>query len=838
MKIKKIFFRVIGLSTVLALGVSAMFFKHSSPIKVEAAQNLNNYDPYTYSGSYYDSIDFDAEGGLNGALRQAITNLSVPKGFYTYGSNGETHLSTQLQYADEDPTNSNNMIYFYTRNSVPKTNGTVDGTIMWNREHVWCQSLSSANWGKTEAGTDILHLRPTYESTNKSRNDSPYGTTGHAVTKTYSGMNFGWTGNNYFEPLDSTKGDVARIIMYLWTTYNGYKAYNPLNILNIIESYDTLLAWHTADKPDLLEGHRNDYSQTSRQKNRNPFVDHPELAWKIFGDSVSTSVKNACMEAYPGTNGGGTPNPHAGERTTLDFSIAEYASTNSIASGTKVSSIALNPVVTISANGSDSNTGRIYINATYSEWRFYSSGNGTLNISLANGYNLVSAKGQIASANYGAPSEVNFNINNNSVSYTRDANFNVKQLQIVYEAEGTPSYTVAFNTNGGSLINSQKVYENETVDIPDDPVKESNENYNYTFDSWYLDSGLTNEYDFDTPVTGNITLYANWIQTNRSAQDVIENTLTKTSLAYSYSNNLVDVTDTFTKASFGINSTSYGNWSNKTGNSDAVYAGNSAGGNDSIQLRKSNNSQDKSGIVSTVTGGTIKKVTVSWNENTQAGRTLNIYGKNTAYTSAANLYNSNTYGTLLGTIVNGTSTELNIDGSYAYVGIVSNEGAMYFNSISFEWSATASFNFPRAAIRFTGQISVSLWNRLNSESTILGYGVLRSNADFLGDDELKDYYELADDDVVKDFYKPLTEKAHPDTTNGGQDYVWNLFKQIGTNNFKTVYVAVAYIKTTNGIVFFNQAEASIKNLASNMLSGNTYDDGSYEGSLYYLAHME
>ena len=835
-KSKRLLLTITTALTLLAVSIGLVSNHNVTVTRVEADPHINNYDPYTYTGSYYDSIDFDAEGGLNGELRQSITNISIPKGFYVYGSNGETHLSTQLQYADEDPSNSNNMIFFYTRNSVPKTNGTVNGTIMWNREHVWCQSLSNSNWGKYEAGTDILHLRPTYESTNKSRGDSPYGNTGHKTTKTYSGMNYGWTGNGYFEPLDSAKGDVARIIMYLWTTYNGYKAYNPLNIEDIFESYDTLLSWHTSDKPDVFEGHRNDYSQTSKQKNRNPFVDHPELAWKIFSDSVSESVKNACMAAYPV----GEPVIPSGETTRLQFSVADYATENSVASGTKVSSITLDPVVTATATGTDGNTGKIYINGagTIHEWRFYSSGNGTLNISVANGYELVSAKAQIATANYGAANEVNLTVANNTVSYSTGANFNVRSLDITYRAEGAPSYTVTFNTNGGSIINSQRVIEDGTVSIPEDPVKESTEYYNYTFDSWYLDADSNNEYDFDTPVTGNITLYAKWIQTNRTARDVIENTLTKSSLAYRYVSETSNVTDTFVKASFDSTNNTYVSWSNKSDASKAIYAGNSAGGNDSIQLRKSNNSQEKSGIVSTKTGGTIKKVTVSWNSNTLDGRVLNVYGKNTAYTSAADLYNNGTYGTLLGSITSGSTTSLEVDCNFAYVGVVSNDGAMYLNSIEFQWSSISSFDFPRMGMRFTGQISVNLWNRLNTESTILGYGVLRSDAEFLKDDELKDYYELADDDVVKDFYRPLSEKSHPDTTNGGQDYVWNLFKQIGSSDFKTVYVAVAYIKTQNGIVFFNQIEASVKSLATKMLSGNEYDDGSYDGSLYHLAHEE
>lgn len=309
MKSERRSLKIAAIATAIMFGLTLVGNQNVLPVRVEAEPHLENYAPYTYSGSYYKDIDFNATGGMNGALRTSLTNLIIPKAFYTYSSNGETHLSTQLQYADEDPTNDDNMVFLYTRNSVPKTNATVNGNIIWNREHVWCQSLSNGNWGTDEGGTDILHLRPAYESTNKSRGNTPYGNSGKKTTKTYNNMLFGYTGNGYFEPVDAAKGDIARIIMYTWTTYTGYKNYNPLNILSVFQSYDTLLSWHTMDKPDAMEGNRNNYAQTSRQKNRNPYVDHPELAWKIFGNEVSSSVKNACMQAYPAEGGSGDINP-------------------------------------------------------------------------------------------------------------------------------------------------------------------------------------------------------------------------------------------------------------------------------------------------------------------------------------------------------------------------------------------------------------------------------------------------------------------------------------------------------------------------------------------------
>ena len=101
--------------------------------------------------------------------------------------------------------------------------------------------------------------------------------------------------------------------------------------------------------------------------------------------------------------------------------------------------IAVDDVVTLSATGTDANTGKIYIGNAYTEWRFYTSGSGTLNINVADGYELVSASGQIGSSNFGAPSNVDFTISSNKVAYNPSSNFNVKSLSITYKkASATP----------------------------------------------------------------------------------------------------------------------------------------------------------------------------------------------------------------------------------------------------------------------------------------------------------------------------------------------------------------------------------------------------------------
>ena len=68
------------------------------------------------------------------------------------------------------------------------------------------------------------------------------------------------------------------------------------------------------------------------------------------------------------------------------------------------------------------------------------------------------------------------------------------------------SYTVAFETHGGSSVDSQTVTENDTATAPSpDPAREG-----YAFAGWYAGEDYAAKYDFSSPVTGDITLHAKW----------------------------------------------------------------------------------------------------------------------------------------------------------------------------------------------------------------------------------------------------------------------------------------------------------------------------------------
>ena len=235
-------------------------------------------------------------------------------------------------------------------------------------------------------------------------------------------------------------------------------------------------------------------------------------------------------------------------------------------------------------------------------------------------------------------------------------------------------HTVTFDSDGGSAVASQKVLDGAKATRPTpDPTKDG-----FTFNGW---KNADVDWDFNSnTVTSNITLTAQWAGSSIGGIiELLNSTQAYMSLAYKYSRINGTATDTLTRALTGISGTGYGDWNGKHSVTDTVYSGNSSGSNDSIALR----SGSGSGIIAT-SSGYARKVTISFNSNTDDGRKVDIYGSDTEYASPADLY-SNGRGTLLGSISYGTSTELTIDGSYRYIGIRSSGNTIYIDSIEIQW---------------------------------------------------------------------------------------------------------------------------------------------------------
>ena len=72
-------------------------------------------------------------------------------------------------------------------------------------------------------------------------------------------------------------------------------------------------------------------------------------------------------------------------------------------------------------------------------------------------------------------------------------------------------YTVTFDSNGGTNIDSVVVKENDVIIEPSSPEKEG-----YTFEYWELDG---KQYDFNTKVTSEITLIAKWQEVEEEQDD-------------------------------------------------------------------------------------------------------------------------------------------------------------------------------------------------------------------------------------------------------------------------------------------------------------------------------
>ena len=156
-------------------------------------------------------------------------------------------------------------------------------------------------------------------------------------------------------------------------------------------------------------------------------------------------------------------------------------------------------------------------------------------------------------------------------------------------------------------------------------------------------------------------------------------------------NQTTNTIDVLTAKSFNAGS-SYSNVSYTSDITNVTYEGHlmkKSGTDSTIQLRTTNNN---SGIVSTTSGGLLESISVEWNSGTSSGRTLNIYGSNTPYTSANDLYDSAKQGTKIGSIVCGTSAPLTFDSDYEYIGIRSNSGALYLDSITITYKSSLSSN--------------------------------------------------------------------------------------------------------------------------------------------------
>ena len=144
-----------------------------------------------------------------------------------------------------------------------------------NAEHTWPQSKFSPAFSGEDQKSDIHHLFPTDSEMNSKRSSFEFGEvdTDEVVLKCPEAR-FGSSRQNsdmVFEPPATHKGNVARALFYFSVRYK-------MEISR--EQEEVLKRWHVADPVDSEERERNDRI-FALQKNRNPFVDFPELVEKV-----------------------------------------------------------------------------------------------------------------------------------------------------------------------------------------------------------------------------------------------------------------------------------------------------------------------------------------------------------------------------------------------------------------------------------------------------------------------------------------------------------------------------------------------------------------------------
>ena len=252
---------------------------------------------------YYNSINFSLTGDdLKDELAVLITDTHVNELDYT------PDVWNAIKAGDLNPENTENVLLVYGYDdtdenpdndrsrdkdeSCHNTSGGCEG--QWVREHVFPRSLGNPNLEYEGPGSDAHHLRAIDFYMNNSRSNKRFAN---------GSGNAGTVSGSYFYPGDEWKGDVARMMMYMYVRYqsqclaivvgSGDTTYNE-------DMPDIFLEWNAEDPVSEYEMNRNNVLN-NMQGNRNPFIDNPYLAtiiwggpnadntWLLNSDSFSTS---------------------------------------------------------------------------------------------------------------------------------------------------------------------------------------------------------------------------------------------------------------------------------------------------------------------------------------------------------------------------------------------------------------------------------------------------------------------------------------------------------------------------------------------------------------------
>jgi endonuclease I len=250
--------------------------------------------------TYYSSINFNQTGdNLKNQLTTLITNTHTT--VLPYTATGTTDTWDALYQTDLDPSNSNNVLLVYGWDDIDSdvsNDLSRDKTFschtsscsgLWVREHTYPRSLGTPNLGFEFAGSDAHHLRSIDNSRNSSRSNRKFEDGSNSI------MSYITSAGNWF-PGSQWKGDIARMMMYLYVRYPTQCL--PTNVgvgstsySNFGDMPNVFLDWNAQDPVSQYEINRNNILNTI-QGNRNPFIDNPYLATIIWNGPQATDTWN------------------------------------------------------------------------------------------------------------------------------------------------------------------------------------------------------------------------------------------------------------------------------------------------------------------------------------------------------------------------------------------------------------------------------------------------------------------------------------------------------------------------------------------------------------------
>jgi len=239
--------------------------------------------------NYYNSAN-----GLSGnALKVALHNIIKNHSVVSYSNVSNAFWSTDNKgngvvwdmYSDR-PGSTPPYTFYLGQDQC----GTYDAEgDCYNREHSWPQSWFN---DQSTPRSDLHHVFPTDGYVNNRRSNYPYGEVRSATWTSRNGSKLGscktsgYSGT-VFEPIDAYKGDLARALMYMSVRYyteDGSWGSSGMTDKSVIKPWaiQMLMRWNEQDPVSQKEINRNNAIYNSYQRNRNPFIDHPEYARMIW----------------------------------------------------------------------------------------------------------------------------------------------------------------------------------------------------------------------------------------------------------------------------------------------------------------------------------------------------------------------------------------------------------------------------------------------------------------------------------------------------------------------------------------------------------------------------